>query len=574
MPGVGHGLRQLRLIQPRPHLSQYGCFIRRFARSLLGVSAQGHGGAVGIIDKQPADFLRKVPLRRLVLERLQRILEMQRFQRVSAMQPIAQGVEHVANAARHRAGVVFAQRELERIGRRCQLIGAEPFLGDLFERLENERLDLAGISRVNALHAKAGHGLAQSQTDPTTGHPLAQPAFGQGLAQGCCGIARQQIAQHAMRQRFGTLRRRIDHPVDRHHAVPRLARFLGTRIGTYQLPRRVEPGLQPHFGVNLDALKLAEICVQDGQALIRRVVARKERPRIGGVIVNLMKALELLVGEVRDRLGVTARALAISRVRIERALRQIAHHRIGGRKRTLHLIEHDALVDQRRRAIIELIVPAFLPENVFGQQRKEHRVEIHIDQVVEILEVLAGHRISGLVRKGHGVEERILAALEQFHERLLDRIFPAPAQYRVLKNMGNAGRVLRGRLERHPEHLVLIVVDQAQHLCPGLFVPEQLHLRIDLRNMLVADQFEGFVIGHEITRQFSIVRQQGREPKRQALGLCHVKVRVTARCRPEFPAAPRFHTSCAAAPSAPGIGWADRWRQHYRPVVPACSPRR
>ena len=208
-----------------------------------------------------------------------------------------------------------------------------------------------------------------------------------------------------------------------------------------------------------------------------------------------MEALEVGKGQFGNNLGIAARALAIGGVGKEGILGEGVHHRIGRGIDTLHLIEDDPLIDQRRVAAFQLIVPAFLLEGVFGQKRKQHGVEIDIDEVVEVLEVLAGHRIGGLVRKGHGVEEGVHGALQQLHERFLHRKLGAAAQDRVLENMGDAGGILGWGLEGDPKHLVLVVIDEAEHLRPGLLVPEELRLRIDLGDGLVADELEGRV-GH------------------------------------------------------------------------------
>ncbi len=209
-----------------------------------------------------------------------------------------------------------------------------------------------------------------------------------------------------------------------------------------------------------------------------------------------MEALEIGVAQIGDGLGVAARVHAIGVVGIERLLAELAEHRGGRGIGALHLVEHDALERERHLRAVGLVVPAFLPEGVLRDQREEHRVEIDVDEIVEVLEVLAGDRIGGLVRKGHGVEEGVHRALDQLDERLLDRIFARPAEHRMLEDMRDARRILGRRLEGDAEHLVLVVIDEAQHLGAGLLVPVERHFRRDFGDRLVADEVEGGMHGH------------------------------------------------------------------------------
>src|ERR1700730_12087895 len=109
-------------------------------------------------------------------------------------------------------------------------------------------------------------------------------------------------------------------------------------------------------------------------------------------------------------------------------------------------------------------MPALLLEYLRCQSRKEHRIQIDIDQVVEILDILARDRVAGLVRKRHGVEKRIERALHQLDERLLDRIFARAAQHGVLENMGDAGGIGRRSCEADAEYLVFVATQQREQL--------------------------------------------------------------------------------------------------------------
>ena len=86
-----------------------------------------------------------------------------------------------------------------------------------------------------------------------------------------------------------------------------------------------------------------------------------------------------------------------------------------------------------------MIVPALLAENLlfFVNVRVEHRIQIHMHQILEIPVITAGYRVAGFVRVGHGIEEGIERSFYQFHKRILKRKFPGAAQYAVFQDMSN-----------------------------------------------------------------------------------------------------------------------------------------
>jgi len=82
---------------------------------------------------------------------------------------------------------------------------------------------------------------------------------------------------------------------------------------------------------------------------------------------------------------------------------QPVEYGLGRRVGPLHLVEDTPFVDDRRVDGVELVMPALLREGVRREKRMEHRVEIDVDEIVEVLQVLAGDRVAGLIRKGEGV---------------------------------------------------------------------------------------------------------------------------------------------------------------------------
>ena len=84
-------------------------------------------------------------------------------------------------------------------------------------------------------------------------------------------------------------------------------------------------------------------------------------------------------------------------------------------------------------------MPAFLPEDAFVDARKENRIEVDVDEVVEILSIGAGVGVAGLVGLGERIQERLKRALEELHERLLDGVALGTAQHGMFEDVRHAG---------------------------------------------------------------------------------------------------------------------------------------
>ena len=68
-------------------------------------------------------------------------------------------------------------------------------------------------------------------------------------------------------------------------------------------------------------------------------------------------------------------------------------------------------------------MPALLLQDMRWYQRIQHRIHVDIDQVIIVLQVLAGDRIAGFIRIGESIQESIERAFDQLDERLLHWIF-------------------------------------------------------------------------------------------------------------------------------------------------------
>jgi hypothetical protein len=135
-----------------------------------------------------------------------------------------------------------------------------------------------------------------------------------------------------------------------------------------------------------------------------------------------------------------------------------------------HFIENNAFIIQRFPRFLEFVVPAFLLEDVRSEPGIKHRIEIHIHEIVKILNILAGDRVTRLVRIGHGVQECLERTLEKLYERFPHRVFAGAAQNGMFQDVSHARGIPRRRSKGDPEHLVLIVIDERQEFgsCPGM----------------------------------------------------------------------------------------------------------
>ena len=216
-----------------------------------------------------------------------------------------------------------------------------------------------------------------------------------------------------------------------------------------------------------------------------------------------VRVQELLVGERGNRARVAAALVRIGGVGIERGVDGVVQHAHGVGKGALHLVEHHAVIAQRALAQargaavvlalgalrqVQLVVPALLLKNggLGIDGRVEHRVQVHVHQVVQVLLVGGGNGVDGLVGVGHGVEERLHGALDQVDKRLLDGEFGRSAQHRVLKNMEHAGGIGRRRLKANGKGLVFVVACQVQQASARCGVAQHVGVRVELGHGLAA----------------------------------------------------------------------------------------
>ncbi len=210
--------------------------------------------------------------------------------------------------------------------------------------------------------------------------------------------------------------------------------------------------------------------------------------------MSSVERLEPFVGERGNRLGIAAAVVMIGGGRKQPALQLLTEPLHRRTQRALHLVEHHAFEQQLRIRIVgpgEFQPVAFLGEIAFVQQGEERRVQIDIQQIVEILFVLTGERVGGPIAAGEGVHEGVERAPDHHEERIAHRVAPAAAQRGVFEDVSHAGRVLRHGQERHHEGVVRIVGGQVQVPGAGGDVAIFLKLQPQGGNTVAAQMLKG-----------------------------------------------------------------------------------
>ena len=208
------------------------------------------------------------------------------------------------------------------------------------------------------------------------------------------------------------------------------------------------------------------------------------------MIVPCVEIEEHLLRERGDRLWIAARLAAIRRIGIERRHDTAAEQIVGRGECALHLVVDHAAVTQRSIRIVELVVPALLHQHLRIRAHGwiEHRIEVHIHQVLKVAVVSARNGVHRLVWERHRVEERVERALHKLDERFLQRILARAAEHGVLHDVRHA-RIIHGRRAKTDrKDLVVVCRLKEKEPCPRLLVDKRMPPPVRLRNLLRANQ--------------------------------------------------------------------------------------
>ena len=173
-----------------------------------------------------------------------------------------------------------------------------------------------------------------------------------------------------------------------------------------------------------------------------------------------MEGKKFFIGKIRDILRISTGFQSVSDVRIQGIHDLSLCHIIRGRKGTLHFIINNTVDLQVIFLIFQLIVPAFLTEDLLFlvDIRIKYGIEIDMNQILKICIIAARYRINCLIRIGHGIQEGIQGTLGKLNKGILHRKVLRTAKYGMLQDMGNPRAVLWRCPKSNIKYLVLIII--------------------------------------------------------------------------------------------------------------------
>ena len=188
----------------------------------------------------------------------------------------------------------------------------------------------------------------------------------------------------------------------------------------------------------------------------------------------------LLVGEVRNDIGVAPRLVTVRGVGEELPQREADGDRLRRAISALHFVIHDP-AEGKFPLLVDLEVMSLLHEGVPRQERTEDEVGVDRGEVVEVRLHLAGHGIAGEVGRGKRVQEGAQRRLAQLIEGVLDRIALRSRQHGVFEDVGHAGRVGRRRAEGDDIPVLPVIAMEVEKLRAGAQVGRLVGRDPDLR---------------------------------------------------------------------------------------------
>ena len=212
--------------------------------------------------------------------------------------------------------------------------------------------------------------------------------------------------------------------------------------------------------------------IQECQFLFHIHISIQINIAVGWMVISSVEIQEILIGKIRNIFRITAWFTSISGIR-EKVIHNLPFQNfIRWGESTFHLIIYNTVIFQRSFLLFQMIVPAFLTENLFSfiDIRIKYRIQINMHQILKILVVTACHRINCLVRICHGIQKGIQRALYQFHKGILYREIPGTAENGMFRNMRYSRGILRGGTESDIKNLVLIIIGNQRHSGTCLFV--------------------------------------------------------------------------------------------------------
>ena len=121
----------------------------------------------------------------------------------------------------------------------------------------------------------------------------------------------------------------------------------------------------------------------------------------------------------------------------------------------------------------------------------EDSVRVDVDQIVEILLVLAGHDIACAVGIREGIQKSLQTALQKLDEWILGLVFAATTENAVFQDVRDTRRV-RGRgAEGDAKYLVVVITGDRKQLGAALLVLVEGGVGTVLGNHILGNHLEG-----------------------------------------------------------------------------------
>ncbi len=196
---------------------------------------------------------------------------------------------------------------------------------------------------------------------------------------------------------------------------------------------------------------------------------------VGGMIVFFMECFKPLLGQIRDKVGISAGFIGIRGIRIQGFLNFCKKNLLRRGISSFHFIIYNAFVSKRLILILQFVMPALLHHGFrLGMETGiKNSVQIDVHQIGEILIIAAGNGIYGFIRIGDGIQESIERAFDKFNKRFPQGKLPGTAQHRMFHNMRYSRVVRRRCAKRYGEYFIVVIVLQIEQPGAALFMKKQ-----------------------------------------------------------------------------------------------------
>ena len=239
--------------------------------------------------------------------------------------------------------ISFPEPELGGVYPRLQGVPVDAVLYLLLQHLANRLHENFLVLRVGALRHNGEEGLL-GPVVVRTQNVLADALVQKRLAQGRAGRIQKGVIQHLKGLIQFLIQRGSHHKTAGEIGPVGIVLLHGQRILLFQPDRLLKGGLQRDLRIHLHGVIGAEILpVQIVQPLLHVHIPVEIDIGVGGMIVGAVEIQELLVGQFRDILGISAGLVSVGRVREERVEHRPVQNALRGGEGPLHLVVHHAV---------------------------------------------------------------------------------------------------------------------------------------------------------------------------------------------------------------------------------------